>query len=111
MAKINSASDSPNQNTLDGLRKFVNAFSNDVTQALNGGLTFQDNFACQLKEVTFAHSNTEQLIEHTLKKVPTGYLAIRADAVTNLYDGTTAWTNKLIYLRADVATTVTLLLF
>lgn len=111
MAKITSGADSPNTKDLPSLITFVNMFSNDVSAALNGGLTFQDNFASQIKDVTFDHSNTEQTIEHTLKKVPTGYLVIKAAAATNIYTGSTSWTNKLIYLKVDVATTVTLLLF
>lgn len=109
--RVNSSADAPNGKTLESIIAFVGLFSNDVSGILNGEITFQENFRCQLKEVTFSLANSQHTIEHTLKKVPSGYFVVKATAATTVYDGTTTWTNKIIYLKADVATTVTLLIF
>lgn len=111
MAKINSGAGSPNSPTLDGLNKFVNLFAADVEQALNGQLTFADNFRAQLITVIFTAANTEKQVLHTIKKVPTGYFNVGAMAATTVYDGVSSWTTSALYLKSSVATTVRLLVF
>ena len=52
---------------------------------------------------TDATPDTEFSAAHGLGYVPNGYLAVKADKAANIYDGTTANTDELLYLRCDVA--------
>jgi len=52
---------------------------------------------------TDATPDTEFSIAHGLGYAPNGYLAVKSDKAANVYDGTTANTDELLYLRCDVA--------
>ncbi len=59
---------------------------------------------------TFGGSaNTEEAISHGLGRVPTQFDIRYKDRACDVYDGDTAWTNKLIYLKCTVASAVTTL--
>jgi len=48
-------------------------------------------------------ANVEFALTHHLERVPAGYILTKSDKSCNIYTGTTAWTNKLTYLKCDVA--------
>ena len=81
-----------------------------VHKALIGNISFgdgvfTDNIAGNwFKLVTPGVVNTEFSIKHGLGKKPVGYDVKRADNIGVVYDGTTPWTDQLIYLRCTVAT-------
>lgn len=54
--------------------------------------------------------NTEFAVTHNLGHVPTGFDVKRKSASCDIYDGTTAWTDTQIFLKATVAS-VSLTLF
>jgi hypothetical protein len=59
-----------------------------------------------------ASANTEDTVAHGLGSVPIGYIVIKQDKASNVYEGGTAWTSSSIYLKqsgTSVATTVFLL--
>jgi hypothetical protein len=76
----------------------------ELRKILNGGLLIPDNFAA--KTVTFTSSATpdaENVVAHTLGKVPVGYIVYGRDKAGVLYSGTTAWTTANIYLKSNIA--------
>lgn len=62
-----------------------------------------------------ATANTEDSVEHSLKRVPTGFLVIsqdKAGSVYTNYSGMTTWTNSKIFVKSSAASlTAKLLLF
>lgn len=52
---------------------------------------------------THAVADTEFSVEHGLGFAPRGYIVIKADKAADVYDGTTANTDALLYLRCNVA--------
>ncbi len=76
----------------------------ELSDLLNGGLTFSNNVNCQIKTVTdTGAANVEFTVAHTLKKAPTGYIVVKADKACSVYDGATTWTTTAIYLKCDIA--------
>lgn len=62
--------------------------------------------------VTNGSADTEEAETHGLGVVPTGYIVIGRDKAGVIYDGTTAWTKDVIYVRSDLVTvTAKLLVF
>lgn len=53
--------------------------------------------------VTNATPNTEDGFAHTLGRVPRGFIVITKDKAGDMYAGSTANTNALIYLKNAVA--------
>lgn len=57
-------------------------------------------------------ANTEDTIAHTLGSTPIGYIVLKQDKASNVYEGGTAWTSTNIYLKqtgTSVATTLFLI--
>ncbi len=57
-------------------------------------------------------ADTEDAITHGLGAVPVGYIVVKQDAASSVYDSGTAWTSTTIYLKQSgtgVATTLFLL--
>lgn len=59
-----------------------------------------------------AVADTEDTVAHTLGSVPIGYIVVKQDKGSNVYEGGTAWTSTNLYLKqtgTSVATTLFLL--
>lgn len=71
------------------------------------------NFDAKYLVVTSSGTaNNENTWAHGLKRVPQGYIVVRADKACDVYDGTTPWTTTNIYLKVSVATVaLTILVF
>lgn len=50
---------------------------------------------------TPATPNTQFSINHSLGRIPIGFLVISLNAVATIYAGTTAWTSTTIYLACN----------
>jgi len=87
-----------------GLAKELLNYSFSLSELLNGGLKFTENFNCESHAVAdTGAANTEFAVAHTLKRVPTGYLVIKNSTTGAVYDGATTWTTTNIYLRCSIA--------
>jgi len=84
-----------------------------LAQIVNGGLKFSDNFDAEIKTVADSGNiNTEFIVAHTLKRIPSGYIVVKINKAAVVYESGTAWTNTNIYLKASVANcTLTVLVF
>lgn len=88
---------------------YIAEFVEQVTRSLRGGLTFADNFACEIKTVTVKH-NTEQVVSSTKQVV--GIIPIRVistsigiDSFTWFYSDRGELTIKASLTGAPTATT------
>ena len=84
---------------------------NALVATVNGDISLVDNGRTSLVRVLFNIANTQQAIQHTLNKVPVGYIQVGAVAAAQLFNGTSANTSSILYVQSTVATTVTLLIF
>jgi hypothetical protein len=91
--------------------RFISMALNQIAQILNNGLGFSDNFNAKTLTISFSAANTDVATIHGLGRVPTGYIVIGSSAATSVYDGASANTASLLYLRASAATTVKVLVF
>lgn len=85
-------------------------FKDSIHKILDGNVEYGDgvnsgNIAGNWITVTSPGvANTEFSFAHKLNKVPVGYHIMRRNNTGVIYDGTTAWTSSLIYLKCTVAT-------
>lgn len=93
------------------VQRFTDIALDNIAQVINGNLSFQDNFNAKILTVTFSTANVDVASAHGLGRVPSYYICIGSTTATTLYDGSSANTASLIYLRATVATTARVLVF
>lgn len=88
-------------------------YSQDLSDLLNGGLKFSDNFNAEITTVSDSGTaDTEFTVSHTLKRVPSGFIVINISKGGVVYDSGTDWTTTDIYLKCTTANTeVKLLIF
>lgn len=99
------------QTTWEDLQRFANQNFETVTQLSQNNVSFSDNIDCQILTAVFPKANTDLLIQHTLKRTPTGYIPFNKSASADIYNGASAWTDTKIYLRSTVAATIKLIVF
>jgi hypothetical protein len=84
----------------------INAFIDDVVRSLNsvrfgdGAAGGAENIECDFATIEFSTAGTEATAAHTLRRVPTGVIVIKADRPGDVYASST-WTSANIYLKAD----------
>ena len=59
-----------------------------------------------LQATSHGTANTEFSVTHHLNRVPTGYLVAQRNKGGVIYNGSTAWTDALIYLKCTTTSTV-----
>jgi hypothetical protein len=83
----------------------------DISNILNGKVSLSDNGDNAILSVTFASAGVELGVTHNLNRIPLGYILVSTPTPIQIYDGVSKNTIQSIYLRATVATTVTVLVF
>ena len=81
----------------------------DVTNlvlAVNGNLTFNDNFAGVFVSGTVGTTSTA--ISHNLGSIPIGYIVVNQNSPAIIYSSGTSWSATTIYLAASTTTSGTL---
>ncbi len=91
--------------------KFISRFLTQVTEAFNNKLSLSDSFDGKFLKDTFTTANVEVASIHGLGRVPIGYIVVGSTAATQVYDGASANTAQLLYLRASAASTVKVLVY
>ncbi len=91
--------------------RFIATFLDSIKSLLNNGLGLVDNFAGKNVSATFSVANTDTALVHGLGRVPTGYIVSRRSASMNVYDGATAWTSNVIYLKSSATGTATIFVY
>lgn len=110
MAKIKVPSVSEVKSWED-LRRFQDVLNQEVVSAINGRISFTENMDENVIQVTFASANTDTVLNHTLKRIPVGYLPVNQSVAMQIYTGAGTATTTNFYLRSTVAGTATVLLF
>lgn len=74
-----------------------------VSQALNGGLSFADNFKCNSIDVTFQTANVAQSVAHTLNKTGVKYIVVSKNVAADVFSTGNRDTTKAIFLTCTVS--------
>lgn len=85
--KITANHDFSSLKDIEDVRRFVGALSDQIVDAINGGLTIKDNFFANKVTYYFTSANTSYQITHGLGTVPTGYMTIGQSKAGSVYDG------------------------
>lgn len=97
--------------TLTDFKRFVSIITSSIQSVINGNLSLGDNMSLQFITVEFNASGTQVVSSHGLKRVPAGYIAVGMSAPCIVYDGSTTNTTDQIYLKANAASIVRLLIY
>lgn len=100
-----------NQDTWGKAGRFVSANFDDIVQMINGNLTFRDNILSQQLSVTFATPAVEVIVPHALGFIPNGYIVVGKSDDFNVYNGTTANSTTVLYLRGSAAGVASIIIF
>lgn len=110
--KLSASQGISNQETLDKLKRQTQIFAQATEDVVNGQITFQDNFRCQIITVTFVNPNVDVQVPHQLGTVPIGYLAINKTSPLDVYNGSAnVFTKTFITVRSDAGGTANILIF
>lgn len=95
----------------DQLPRFTQKALENIASILNNGVLFSDNFNAKTLTFTFSAANIETAVIHGLGRVPTGYIQVGSSAALTVYDGASANTSSLLYLRASALGTGRVLVY
>lgn len=108
--KITAAADVSNVKG-DDVQRFVSAFLTQTQDAINGNLTFSENIKAKVVSVNFTSANNQVQVSHGLGQTPTGYILVGSSAAMSLYNGTSANTGELLYIRSSAVGSASVLVF
>lgn len=111
--KINFV-DLSNLKDLPNVLRFLSPFCKNVSNALQNGLSFQDNIRSSIVPVKFSTTANQNIqILHGLNAQPIGYIPIQTSAACSIYNGNSLVMNAtFINLKCSVAgITATILVF
>lgn len=100
-----------NQVDLDSFRKYVQIFFTALINDYNGRISFTENCNTRLVTAVFPAANTELPVTHNLGFAPNGYIQVGSNVAVSVFDSTTANTGSILYVQANAAATVKLLIF
>jgi len=95
----------------EDLARYTSIFLTQVVELLNNNLSFADNFNAKILTITFSSANVEVATIHGLGRVPSGYIVLGSTAATSVYDGASANTSSLLYLRSSAVAQARVLVF
>ena len=93
------------------LARYTSIFLNQVVDALNNNLTLTENLNAKILTFTFSTANVDVATIHGLGRVPQGYFVVGQNAAASVYDGASANTAQLLYLRSSAVAQVRLVVF
>lgn len=115
MAQIKNTLDILNIKTIQDLTRFLSNAFRDIQQAVNGNITFSENFRGTFVSVNFTAANTNTFLTHGLGYTPSGYIVTTASAAMSVYDGNQTAapfdSTQVFFLRSSAIGTVTIFLF
>lgn len=111
MAKITAPNNLSNLKTLDDVIRYMSIFTQDLFDSFNGKVEFDVNLYTRTLDFDFTSANTDVTVSHGLSKVPNGYILVKSNAATSIYDGSKSADNKQITLKASVVATTKVVVF
>ncbi len=109
--KIKVTQDLSNIKNLEDFRRFSSMTITDIISSINGNIDLIDNCDTQSIPVTFTKNGQEIGVVHTLGRIPNGYIPIKKSTPVDIYNGLTDNTSTILYVRANAAAVVSLLIF
>lgn len=106
-----SASTAIDRQDDENVKRFTSLALDQIQQILNNGIMFSDNFDAKQLNVTFSAANTDTAAIHGLGRVPGGYVLVGANAAMSVYDGASASTSQVLYLKSSATGTARLLVY
>lgn len=97
--------------TDDNFTQYLAQILDLIVTEMNGRLGIPDNVFSSIVQVTFNAANQEQAVPHTLNRIPGGFMLVGSRDPTTVYNGTSANTPQILYVRASAVTTAKLLVF
>jgi hypothetical protein len=89
--------------------RFASAFVSDITTQFNGNLQFVENLrAAGVYRIEISNSSEVLKVSHSLGRVPTGFLVVRAFGAQVIYsadEDSYPWTTSELYLMAGGSVT------
>lgn len=111
MGQIQASTDFATLKTDEDRFRYIKIFCDAVTQQVNGQLEFGANIRSVFVDVTFTAADVTVSVTHNLGRVPSGYIAVSASAALSIYTGSGAWTSSVMFLAANAAGSVKILVF
>lgn len=97
-------------NTPD-LVRYISQAMKQIVDIINGNISITDNLSAKILTVVFNAPNNEVGTNHSLGRVPVGYIPTNLSAGMIIYNGTSSNTTGIIYLKATAVGTVQVLIF
>ncbi len=92
-----------NLTELDQLGRFVQVAFDDIENVINGNVEFNQNIGAKQISCLFQVANADTAFQHGLGRIPTGFFVVGLDVASIIYNGASANTVDLIYLKSNTA--------
>lgn len=109
--KIKATPELSNLDNLSDVTRYATQVIREIVDLINGNIRISDNLSVAIRDVNFTASNTEVRVEHGLNRIPSGYILVKSNVSTTIFDGDTSNSTTLIYLKASVAASTKVLIF
>lgn len=109
--KIKVPQDISNVDKWEDLRKFVSQTLDQVVDAINGRISFNENVDAALVSVTFPAAGQTVAVKHNLNRVANNYIITKSNAVLVAADGDKPNEIGVTYVQSNDAGTLQLLVF
>lgn len=109
--KVKSPLTLSNLDNLEDLVRYVSQSIGDLTQVVNGHISLTDNCETSLVSATFTAANSTISVDHSLGRMPKGYLVAGLTTAIQIFDGNQSNTENVIYLQSSGAGVAQLLVF
>lgn len=100
-----------NIETLTELSRFMSVVVRSINSVLSGRIGLVDNCETSVVTVTVVTANVDVPVNHTLKRMPNGYIMVGSSAAVTVYDGALPGNLEQLFIRSSGAGTVKLLVF
>lgn len=113
MSKVISPSDLGNIKDDSQFKRMCSVIISELVEKFNGNIDISpENLNISLLEARFTADNTATTFNHSLGRIPSGYIICYLTASRVIYNGDPAkWTSTTIELRASGTVTAKLILF
>lgn len=111
MSKIKTDYNFSNLEEAKEIARFLNRFTSDLTDIVNGNLEFGSNIKSSVISINFTAANSDIGVDHGLGRVPTGYILVKSNAACSIYDGSALANAKTITLKSNAVANTKILVF
>lgn len=110
MGKI-KVPDFSNVKDWEELKRYASIAFQTITDSHNGNIGIDQNLDAQTIGITFTAVNQDTLLQHTLGRIPKGYIPVSTSVGMHIFTGVIAPTASTFYLKSDTIGNAKILLF